>query len=724
MHIPSVMPTLSVIVPAYNRERTISATLDSILACGSAAEIIVVDDGSTDGTADVVRRYSGRVVLAQQENGGPARARNRGLSQAAGEIIAFLDSDDLWQPGVIPDCLSALNDHSGIEVLVCDTLYGNESQGYAKLSASPGYTRFERLLNNPLGPNLYALERNAFVAAMIDRNQVFLGSVLFRREALESGGGFDPELFGGEDYELCLRYSATHRFAFYSRVLTRYEKHAGGISANLDRMAHEFTLTLSKFAQSKDITAAERASAWTKYRALAFGYGYRAYDRGDYQEARRASPAVSATAASPRSPVSTISPAFFRDLSSTPAAASGRGCTGEHSEENGLSAFRILLVKESQNWPRVSGTDVHGYSMIQALSARGHAVSLATMSPPSEKALEGLTLESLHILESSAREPLPLTAVQQRFVKYYGVNTAFGAALSRLVRERGFNVVVMVARQLLALLCNVKGPVRVWYPADDPAWHHLTRVKLLKPGTWGELLKSHHERRLRTRLPVVLRSRVGRVAGGPTSLSRVFGMPRRRPHAQRRRCGVLPAGKRGQPSRKLRLLGSTRLRPEPGCAGVVHRPRLAHHREADSRRAPLGLRHQSAAALRDLVKTPGIELHADVPDLRPEVTRRQVAVFPFVTGSGIKNKLLEAAALGMPIVCTRRALTGTRGQPPVVVCRTSREWAETLARLWSSPDERHKLGAAARAWVTEHHTWDSAAQTAERGIEESLRPRA
>jgi hypothetical protein len=96
---------------------------------------------------------------------------------------------------------------------------------------------------------------------MIHRNQVFLGSALFRRKVLKAGGLFDPELFGGEDYELCLRYASTHRFGFFARPLAQYEKHSGGLSSSVDRMAREFALAVLKFTASPSITPSERRKA-------------------------------------------------------------------------------------------------------------------------------------------------------------------------------------------------------------------------------------------------------------------------------------------------------------------------------------------------------------------------------------------------------------------------------------------------------------------------------
>jgi glycosyltransferase involved in cell wall biosynthesis len=277
--------TLSVIIPAFNRERTIAATIRSVLACGNQAEIIVVDDGSTDGTVEVVRTFGTRVKLIEQPNAGPSMARNNGFANSTGDVVSFLDSDDVWLPGVVTDCLRALRDHPEIDVLFCDTLFGNATTGYRLFSSVPGHGQLGKLLTNKIGPDLFDLERSAFVTAMIHRNQVFLGSALFRRESMKCGV-FDPELFGGEDYELCLRYAAVSKFAFFSKPLAQYEKHTGGLSSNVDRMAREFALAVLKFSAAPAITAMERRRALAKYRALAFGYGYRAYDRCEYREAR------------------------------------------------------------------------------------------------------------------------------------------------------------------------------------------------------------------------------------------------------------------------------------------------------------------------------------------------------------------------------------------------------------------------------------------------------
>jgi glycosyltransferase involved in cell wall biosynthesis len=117
-----------------------------------------------------------------------------------------------------------------------------------------------------------------------------------------------------------------------------------------------------------------------------------------------------------------------------------------------------------------------------------------------------------------------------------------------------------------------------------------------------------------------------------------------------------------------------------------------------------------------LCHSPGVELIADLPDLRGEVCRRAVTVLPFVSGRGIKNKLLEAAAMGRPIACTPQALTGCRGVPPVQCESNPQALASAIVDLLRNAGSREKLGTAAREWVTTHHSWDAAAAIAEAGL--------
>jgi len=357
--------------------------------------------------------------------------------------------------------------------------------------------------------------------------------------------------------------------------------------------------------------------------------------------------------------------------------------------------------------------------MMQAFAARGHTVSLATVVQPSTRSLEGLPLASLHALDIESVGTLPLTGWQRRFANYYGVNDAHGIALAAVLKENAFDAVVMVSRHLLPLLSVVRGPVRVWYPADDPAWHHLTRISVSQPRTWGELKPAAvnilYERAFRA-----CYDRVWVVSPSDRSAMRLFSGCRAVDLTPN---GVdahhySPAGRASETDLPTTCVFWGRLDFDPNVdalewfIGKIW-PEVVK-RTPTARFAVFGFNPRER--VRELTKSPGVELHPDLPDLRHEVSRRAVVVLPFITGGGIKNKLLEAAALGMPIACTAWALSGTKGTPAVRVCRSARDWAGTLAGLWADATARRDLGDAARSWVTTHHTWNAAAATAEAGI--------
>ena len=380
--------------------------------------------------------------------------------------------------------------------------------------------------------------------------------------------------------------------------------------------------------------------------------------------------------------------------------------------------LRLLFVKESQNWPRSSGHDVHGFHMMAALAARGHSVSLATRKPPTPEAIAGLPLAGLYPLAGpSEGGRLPLSSWQRKFASYYGVEDTWGASLARALRAEAFDAVIVVARHLLPLLSVVRGPVRVWYPADDPAWHHLSRIAPLDRKTWAELrpaaINALYERSFRQHF-----DRLWVVSPADRTAARLI--------TGCRQVDLIPNGVDGdyyrpgnEPGLPTSCVFWGRLDFGPNVDALAWFLRTiwpaVQAKAPAARFAVFGF--NPTPAVRELAAAPGVELYPDLPDLRAEVSRRQVVVLPFVSGGGIKNKLLEAAALGMPIVCTRKALSGTKGNPAVRVAHSPADWAAALTKLWADDAGRRSLGSAARQWVLEHHTWASAARVAEAGLQ-------
>jgi hypothetical protein len=129
---------------------------------------------------------------------------------------------------------------------------------------------------------------------------------------------------------------------------------------------------------------------------------------------------------------------------------------------------------------------------------------------------------------------------------------------------------------------------------------------------------------------------------------------------------------------------------------------------------------QPTLAVERLVSsTEGVELIPNHPDIRAEVCRRQVVVLPFVSGGGIKNKLLEAAAMGMPVVSSERTCAGlhSAAEVPFLLATTPGDWVRAIQGLWVDPDRRRALGQQARRWAVRNHNWKAVAQRAVAGLQ-------
>jgi len=218
-------PAISVVIPVYNGAAFVADAVASILAQTVAVqEIIVVDDGSTDATAEVVRGLGEDVRYLHQENRGPAAARNRGVSTSRGEWVAFLDADDRWAEGKLAAQLEYLVGHRDV-VLVSGDMGEVDDAGRVLVEsvlARHGQLEWFRTLNGRHIP--------AAVRELLAANFIPTGTVLVRRDVLVEVGGFNPYLRYGEDLELWCRIAASYPIACLPRVLLWRRRHAANLS--------------------------------------------------------------------------------------------------------------------------------------------------------------------------------------------------------------------------------------------------------------------------------------------------------------------------------------------------------------------------------------------------------------------------------------------------------------------------------------------------------------
>jgi Glycosyl transferase family 2 len=215
------MPLFSVIIPSYNRASLIGATLDSILNQQSGdVEIIVVDDGSTDTTLDIIARYGQKVRLLQQENCGPGAARNHGLREATSDYVAFLDSDDLWFPWTTETYSQVIKKHSQPAFIAgCPFIFESDTQAM------------------PTAPQpLQTLEFPDYYTSGDQWRWYSASSFVMRRETLLAAGGFADERINAEDAYAAMRMGEAPRFVQITAPFTfGYRRHAGSAMANQDR---------------------------------------------------------------------------------------------------------------------------------------------------------------------------------------------------------------------------------------------------------------------------------------------------------------------------------------------------------------------------------------------------------------------------------------------------------------------------------------------------------
>ncbi len=213
-----VNPTVTVVVPAYNQEAYIEETLQSILAqTFTDYEVIVVDDGSSDETGKVVSNVRDRRLhyVYQANSGRPACSRNRGVSLAKGEYIAFLDGDDLWMPDKLEKQLQMFQAHPEYGLVFSNAIsfdeQGNEDMIVGR-AVSSGYLYQKLFLHN-------------FIAGC---------TVMVRKNSLDAVGGFNEghDFLAVEDYDLWLRMSRRYPFGYIDEPLARYRIRSGSASGS------------------------------------------------------------------------------------------------------------------------------------------------------------------------------------------------------------------------------------------------------------------------------------------------------------------------------------------------------------------------------------------------------------------------------------------------------------------------------------------------------------
>ena len=262
-------PKVSVIIPTYNSAQFIAETLESVFAqTYKDYGVIVVDDGSTDNTKEVLKPYMSKIRYIYKENGGAASARNVGIKNAQGEYIAFLDSDDLWLPEKLEKQIEYFGKHPQIDMVFANCIrFGEE------VSNVRNDTKF---ISNDMFVNIWWY------------NIVPTSTVMLRKSCFEKVGLFDEarELETTEDAEMWLRIARECEVGYLREVVTKYRVRASGYSrSNIDRAYNSAKLVIDKYWEDVKIRGYTRKFYNLKLHRYYLNYGLSLFSIGNSKDA-------------------------------------------------------------------------------------------------------------------------------------------------------------------------------------------------------------------------------------------------------------------------------------------------------------------------------------------------------------------------------------------------------------------------------------------------------
>ena len=251
------MPLVSIIIPAYNAEKTIQGTIESVLnQTITDFELIVINDGSQDSTLDIASSIQDhRIKVSSYPNAGPNHSRNRGLAQATGDYVSFLDADDLWTQDKLEAQIKALQANPEASVAYSWTNWMNEAGQFLRRGSYVS-----------VSGNVYA---KLLLVDFIESGS----NPLIRKQALVEVGGFDESLLAAQDWDMWLRLAARYHFVAVPSAQVLYRVSANSWSSNICRVEKASLQVIERaFAQKEaaSIQHLKKHSIANRYNGLTF----------------------------------------------------------------------------------------------------------------------------------------------------------------------------------------------------------------------------------------------------------------------------------------------------------------------------------------------------------------------------------------------------------------------------------------------------------------------
>ena len=245
------IPRVSVITPTFNRAGFIEEAVASVLAqTVSDFEMLIVDDGSTDNTREVLEPYleDGRVRYFYQENQGQSVARNRGLVESRGQYLCFIDSDNAWETDKLERQLTFMDEHPEVDVVYGDIITIDEG-------------------SHEIGRDNMSRFSGQITGSLLRDNFVSINTSMVRRHCFDQMGGFNEKDRLAEDYDLWLRYSTRFNFHYLPGYFARYRVMADQISSDKTARFWANERTLQKFLDTfgYSVSWGEKRRGWSVF---------------------------------------------------------------------------------------------------------------------------------------------------------------------------------------------------------------------------------------------------------------------------------------------------------------------------------------------------------------------------------------------------------------------------------------------------------------------------
>lgn len=277
------MKLVSVVIPSYNGADWVLESVDTALKqTWENLEVIVVLDGSTDRSEEILTNYHPRVRAIRQDNAGPAVARNTGIRASKGDYIALLDDDDLWAADKIEQQVALMEAHPSVGVV-----FTNYKPFGAAAPYRDGFGRSRMLPTLPrraIGDKQWLIRGEDAYAALLKDLFSWTSTLLIRRSLLDRVGLYDEALrYAGEDWQMCLRLARVSDYAFIDSVLALRRERGGSLS-KLGKDEGQSIIALNNLLKVPDLQGSQRRLAHLRLAQSHFGLGFLTRDQGERED--------------------------------------------------------------------------------------------------------------------------------------------------------------------------------------------------------------------------------------------------------------------------------------------------------------------------------------------------------------------------------------------------------------------------------------------------------